>query len=178
MNGNTNDTNYRYTMPIFNVTIGGKGNGVFTVFNNIIDVCKSMNHPVDTVMSYIAAITGSNYIAARHTLTGTHKVEDLTQLILEYIRHLVMCPKCNIPETIPKLVGNKKNTTINLCCSACRNESQVKVPNKRIDKGVDIIIKYLKAENIWPTAKGTMVKQTVEETSVLEATEINPFDSI
>lgn len=198
MNGNTNDIYYRYTMDEVRVTLGGKGNGVYTVFNNIGDVCKSMNHPVDVVMGYIAAVTGSNYIPARNTITGTHKSDEITPIILEYIKHLVFCPKCNIPETIPKLQGAKKNATIILCCSACRNESSVKSVNKRIDKGLDIIIKYLKAGNTWPSAKGTMVKQSdalptmIEEPDVSEAksstidgpiaelkdSEFNPFDSI
>lgn len=198
MNGNINDTNYRYTMDEFNVTIGGKGNGVYTVFNNIGDICKSMNHPTDVVMGYIAAITGSNYIATRNTITGTHKTGELTPIILEYIKHLVMCPKCNIPETIPKIQGTKKNATIILCCSACRNESPIKSVNKRIDKGVDIILKYLKAGNAWTTSKGTMVRQSDDPTNLIDLTdessekpnmidgsmsepkedEINPFDSL
>jgi translation initiation factor 2 beta subunit (eIF-2beta)/eIF-5 len=160
MNGNTNDTNYRYTMSEFNVTIGGKGNGVYTMFNNIEDVCKSMNHPVDVVMSYIAAMTGSNYIAVRNTITGTHKTTELTTIILEYIKYLVMCPICNIPETIPKIKGAKKNATIVICCSACKNETPVKNVNKRIIKGIDIIIKYLKANNNWETSKDVMVQQS------------------
>jgi len=183
MNGNTNDTNYRYTMDEIHVTIGGKGNGVYTVFNNIEDVCKSMNHPVEVVMGYIAAITGSNYIGSRNSITGTHNTDDLTTIILEYIKHLVMCSKCNIPETIPKIQGVKKNASIVLCCSACKNETPVKSVNKRINKGVDIIVKYLKAENTWSTSKGTMVQQSdelIEKPSVIDETkveEINPFDS-
>jgi hypothetical protein len=157
-----------------------------------------MNHPIDVVMGYIAAITGSNYIAVRNTITGTHKTEELTPIILEYIKHLVMCPKCNIPETIPKIQGSKKNATIILCCSACRNESPVKSVNKRIDKGIDIILKYLKAGNIWTTSKGTMVQQSDRPTNLIEPVdessekpniidgtiaepeedEINPFDSL
>lgn len=158
MNGNTNDTNYRYTMSEFNVTIGGKGNGVYTIFNNVEDMCNSMNHPVSVVMSYIAAMTGSNYIVNRNTITGTHKTTELTTIILEYIKYLVMCPVCNIPETIPKIQGAKKNATIVLCCSACKNETPVKNINKRINKGIDIIIKYIKAGNTWETSKGTMVQ--------------------
>ena len=157
-----------------------------------------MNHPTDVVMGHIAAITGSNYIATRNTITGTHKTEEMTPIILEYIKHLVMCPKCNIPETIPKIQGTKKNATIILCCSACRNESPIKSVNKRIDKGVDIILKYLKAGNAWTTSKGTMVRQSDDPTNLIDLTdessekpnmidgsmsepkedEINPFDSL
>lgn len=188
MNGNTDDTNYRYTMDEINVTIGGKGNGIYTIFNNIDKVCESMNHPSVVVMGYIAAITGSNYIASRNTITGIHKTEELTTIILEYIKHIVMCPKCNIPETIPKVQGTKKNATIIICCSACRNESTLISANKRIVKGIDIILKYLKAGNNWTTSTGTMVRQldrqlnssdNLDDKSNIEPNkyEINPFDS-
>ena len=185
MNGNTDDTNYRYTMDEINVTIGGKGNGIYTIFNNIDKVCESINHPSVVIMGYIAAVTGSNYIASRNTITGAHKTEELTPIILEYIKYLVICPKCNIPETIPKVQGTKKNATIILCCSACRNESTVISANKRIVKGIDIILKYFKAGNNWTSSKGNMVLQLdiqpnlLDNKSNVESSkyEINPFDS-
>jgi translation initiation factor 5 len=189
MNGNINDINYRYTIPEFKITIAGKGNGIYTIFNNISEICKTLNHPTDIIMSYIATVTGSNFISSRNTITGTHTSEQLTELILEYIKYLVMCPKCNIPETIPQLKGTKKNSTIILCCSACKNETEINLVNKRINKGIDIIIKYLKSGGIWTTSKGTMVKQSDSSKILLEEQnktiqnnlkedEYNPFDSI
>jgi translation initiation factor 2 beta subunit (eIF-2beta)/eIF-5 len=171
MNGNTKDTNYRYTMDEPVITIGGQGNGVYTMFHNIGNICKSMNHPVEVVMSYIAAITGSNYIAARNTITGAHTSGIIIPIILGYIKYLVMCPKCKIPETIPKINGTKKNAIIILCCSACKNETPIKIINKRIDKGVDIIIKYLKSGNDWTTSKGTMVRQSAVSTNAIDETD-------
>jgi translation initiation factor 2 beta subunit (eIF-2beta)/eIF-5 len=187
MNG-SNDPTYRYKMCDLNLTVAGRGNGIYTIFENIDLVCKSLNHPVSVVMSYIATVTGSNYIESRQTLTGSHKTSEIIEIILDYIKHLVMCPKCNIPETIPRIEGNKKNTIVILCCSACKNETKALSINKKIDKGIDIIIKYLKAGNVWTTTKGTMVEQ-LSQSEVLESTneddktteeneEINPFDSI
>lgn len=158
MNGNENDTSYRYKMPAFNVQVAGKGNGIYTIFNNINDISKVINHPVEVILKYIAAVTGSNYIQAKNTITGTHTSDELKQLILLYIKYLVMCPVCNIPETVPEVEGSKKNVKLKLCCSACKNVSIVKSPNKHIDKGNDIIIKYLNAGGAWKTTKGTMVQ--------------------
>ena len=45
-----------------------------------------------------------------------------------------------------------------MCCSACKNISSVTNPNKHIDKGIDIIIKYLKSGGTWKTTKGSMVQ--------------------
>ena len=174
MNGTT-DPNYRYTIDTPKITIYGKGNGIYTKFNNINEICKSINHPKDILMGYIASATGSNYNALQDTITGEHKIEDLIVIILEYIKYLVMCPKCNIPETIPKIQVEKKVKTILLCCSACKNESSIKYVNKQIDKGIDIIYKYLnKKDNTWIISKGTMVQS--DANSLIN--EINPFDSL
>lgn len=187
MNGNVTDNNYRYTIDKPNVTICGKGNGIYTMFNNIDKICKSINHPKDILMGYIASVTCSNYNALRDTITGEHNTDDLILIILEYIKYLVMCPKCNIPETIPKIQGTKKNATIILCCSACKNESPVKNVNKRIDKGIDIIYKYLnKKDNTWIISKGLMVQQSDTNINLVDFSNsstinsldvINPFDS-
>lgn len=155
MNGNDTDTANRYTMPGFEVTIAGKGNGIYTIFTNIDAISKKINHPAEVILKYIASATGSNYIQARNTITGSHKSNELKDLILFYIKHLVMCPMCGIPETMPQIDGAKKNTVINLYCTACHNTTQAKPINKHISKAIDIIIKYLKAGGEWKMTKGT-----------------------
>ena len=146
MNGNTTDPDYRYKMPSFDVTILGKG----TILNNIDDIAACINHPVELIIKYITSITGSNYIDASNLLTGSHTAEDLNKIILNYIKYLLICPKCKIPETVPKITGKKKNITIILSCAACGSELGINSPNKHIDKGIDNIVKYLTAGNSWP----------------------------
>lgn len=170
MNGNDNDTNYRYKMPIFKVTIAGKGNGVYTIFNNIDAISKSLNHPVEVIMKYLAAVSGSSYIQARETITGPHEPTELKEFIMEYNKHLVFCSKCGIPETVPNLSGNKKNPKLEFCCSACKHTTEAKSINKRIEKGIDIITKYLKAGGEWKVHKGTCVSQ-VKSTDTHDITE-------
>lgn len=169
MNGKEEDKSYRYTMSTFSVQIAGKGNGIHTIFNNMRDISETINVPAEIIFKYIAAVTGSNYIPAKNTITGAHTTEDLNKIILVYIKYLVMCPVCNIPETVPEVEGSKKNTKLKLCCSACKNVSYVTNANKQIDKGIDIIIKYLNSGSLWKTNKGTMVQISNE-------TEFNPFE--
>ncbi len=157
MNGNDNDPAYRYKIPDFVVQIAGQGNGIFTMFRNIDDISKNMNHPKEVLLKYFASVTGSNYNPSKDSITGTHKPDDLKKIILQYIKYIVMCPSCNIPETIPKVVGNKKNPDLQLTCCACKNESLVKPQNKQITKGIDIIIKYLNGGGEWVINKGWMV---------------------
>lgn len=169
MNNKNEDLNYRYKMPVFDVQVAGKGNGLFTMFHNMDDISKALNHPPEVIFKYLAAVSGSSYNPERNVLTGTHNQDILMENILEYIKYLIMCPNCSIPETIPSLVGNKKNPNLVLTCSACNNVSKITIPNKKIEKGIDIIIKYLKTGNTWKTSKGTMVEQT-------DNSEMNPFD--
>ena len=190
MNGNNNDTNYRYKMPVFDITIAGKGNGIFTIFNNITEISKALNHPAEVIMKYLAAVSGSNYIQVRETITGPRTLDELHESIIEYNKYLVFCQKCYIPETIPNLTGNKKNPKLEFCCSACKTTMEAKSHNKRIEKGIDIIIKYLKAGGEWKMHKGTGIKQVTDEvvTDAIDTVnldssnadqpieEINPFD--
>ena len=198
MNGNIIDTSYRYTMPNFRVTIGGKGNGIYTIFNNIGDISKKMNHPPEIIFKYIASITGSNYIATRDTITGAHNPDDLRDIILHYMKYLVFCPECRIPETIPQIRGARKHPDLVLCCSACKKESVITCSNKQINKGIDIIIKYLNSGHEWKITKGTMIYKapisascsaSCSETSVIDEPDsatglseemeaFNPFDSM
>lgn len=176
MNGNDNDTNYRYTMDEISLTVCGKGNGCYTIFNNIDTVCRSITHPVDVIMGHIATITGTNYNPLRKSLTGIHTIDIITKIILDYIKHLVICPKCNIPETVPTLQGTKKNITLILICSSCNHQS----PVNKYNKTIDIIISYLKAGRTWTTPKGTMVVQPESQSSNLleNLNGPNPFDLI
>lgn len=156
INGNSKDSNYRYTRPLIDVKIGGAGNGIYTTFNNMDKIGGSINHPASVLFKYFAKVTGSNHIEARNQLTGTHTKDALDIILQEYIDSLVMCPKCNIPETIPKLIGSKKRVELYLACNACNNESPVITTKKNILKGIDIIIKYLQAGNEWKIPKGNM----------------------
>lgn len=157
MNG-SDDMTYRYKMPCFVVTSGGAGNGRFTTLNNIEQISQAVNHPQQIICKFIACITGSNYIEARNQLSGTHTAEDLNKHIIQYIKYMVLCPKCNIPETIPSVYGTKKNAGIMLNCSACKNETKITTVNKYTDKSVDIIVKYLNGNNLWNITKGSITR--------------------
>ncbi len=183
MNG-SDDPSYRYKMPGFEVINGGGGNGRFTRLVNIKHISRTINHPPEVICKFIAGITGSNYIDARQELTGNHTSSDLNKLILLYIKNLVLCPKCNIPETIPSVYGSKKNAGIELTCSACKNKTQISANNKYADKGIDIIVKYLNAKNPWTITKGTYVNNIEQDNSVDDIFSNNtddvetPFDEI
>jgi translation initiation factor 5 len=159
INGNNKDNAYRYKRPDFDVKIGGGGNGIYTIFYNMDMIGRSINHPSIVLFKYFAKVTGSNYIEAKNQMTGTHTKQSLDCLLQEYIENFVMCPKCSIPETIPKLVGSKKRVELYLNCNACNNETKVVSNKKNVEKGIDILTKYLQT-NEWKINKGMMVRKS------------------
>jgi translation initiation factor 2 beta subunit (eIF-2beta)/eIF-5 len=185
MNG-SEDESYRYKMPGFDVSMGGAGNGRFTILNNIDNISRAVNHPVPVICRFITSITGSSYIEARKQITGTYTASELNRLIIEYIKSVVLCPKCGIPETIPSVVGSKKNANIKLSCSACKTESQLKPINKYADKAIDILIKYINSNGIekWTVSKGSIVTNTCSDggdniqqsSDLMEEKENDPFN--
>ena len=159
------DESYRYKAPKPIVKIGGRGNGIYSELTNIDEIAQCLSHPKEIICKYISSISGSNYIAAKNTLTGTYNSEDIESILLTYTKSVVLCPVCNIPETIPEL---EKGNLIFKCYS-CKSNSIIK-PIGKVDKALNIIEKYLKAGKKWEIKKGNMVA-VVENID-----EFNPFD--
>jgi translation initiation factor 2 beta subunit (eIF-2beta)/eIF-5 len=169
MNGLT-DTNYRYKCPVPMTKIMGQGNGIYTQFLNINKICKIINHPHNIVMKYIAISTGSNYIEEKETITGTHTQDSIKKLLLLYIKNLIICPSCMIPETVP--IIDKKE--LKLTCFSCKKISNINDSNKNISKAINMIKRYLETGYVFKQTKGTCVAQTTSVSTEKEGA-INPF---
>ena len=173
INGKT-DPHYRYKMQPISATIAGKGNGIFTIFNNLNDIAKHLNHPTTILLKFISIYFGSMANDDKMTITGGHKNDDLQKALQIYINRFIICPSCDVPETIPALIGSKKDINIELKCSACGKTSAVVCNNKIEEKGLDLIIKYLQ-KNTWTIShKGTMVTSSKIDKTYEEDIE-NPF---
>lgn len=152
---NSNDDNYRYKMPKVIFKLGGNGNGIFTIINNINEISDAINTPSDILCKYISYTVGSAYNDKKQSITGHHN--NIQEIIFNYIDEFVICQFCTIPELSYSLnkISNKKFTL--LCrCSACGNLNTLKNSNKISDKIIDNINKYL-IKNNWPISKGNMV---------------------
>jgi translation initiation factor 5 len=168
------DPFYRYKMPPISGTIAGKGNGIFTIFNNLNDVAKHLNQPTFILLKFISVYFGSMANEEKMTITGGYKNDELQKALQVYINRFVICPSCGVPETIPQLIGSKKDINIELKCSACGKTTTVVCNNKNEHKGLDIIIKYLQ-KNPWISShKGTMVIASKSE-EVIDEDIGNPF---
>jgi translation initiation factor 5 len=162
------DVNYRYKMPAIKSSIAGKGNGIFTTFQNLNDVGKYLNHPGILLLKFMSTFNGSMANEDKMTMTGGYSNEEHQNALQVYINRFVICPKCGVPETIPQLKKeNKKTNILELKCSSCGTLSSVIYNNKMEMKAGELIIKYLE-KNEWSVqSKGTMVKQSNNESILL-----------
>ena len=169
----TNDSSYRYKMPALSTTIAGKGNGIFTIVNNLNEVAKFLNHPPSLLIKFLSVYLGSMCNEEKVSITGGYKTDELQKVLQIYINRFVICPACGVPETIPNLKGSKKNITIELKCSACGKLSEIICNNKNEQRGLELIVKYLE-KNPWINiSKGNMV---VNKTETDKENDIeNPF---
>ena len=152
---NSDDLFYRYKMEKVNITNKGFGNGLFTIINNLENIAKSINTPIEILNKYIANDLGSNYNEKKKSMNGNHTQEKIQESIHKYINDFVTCSKCGIPE-INYLLENKK---VESRCSACGSLNEIKNNNKINQKNVDIILKYLEKNKVWLKTKGNMVLQ-------------------
>lgn len=148
-----NDSSYRYKMEPLKSSICGKGNGMFTIINNLDVVSKHLNHPSILILKYMGVNFGSIVNDMKQTITGSHTTEELQKCLQQYIDKFVICPSCGIPETIPKITKlNKKNILLELQCSSCSSSNNILQC-----KHSELIVKYLE-KNEWNVNKGYMVK--------------------
>lgn len=172
INGNNNDTSYRYKMPYLVSSNAGRGNGCYTIIENLSSVSESFNHPASIVLKFIGTVLGASTNENKCTITGHYSNDKLIEIIYQYINMFVICPNCNIPELIPNVEGKKKNRKLIMTCSACGNSGTKIHSCKEEEKGIDMIIKYLDF-NEWVIKKGTMVEQLEKETDMFD-----PFNQL
>lgn len=114
-----NDKFYRYKMPVMQVKIEGKGNGIRTVVTNMGKVMKALDRPMEYVAKFIAFELGtkSKIDDKQHSCTfaGKHDLETLANLLDKFITIYVLCVECGNPETVIKV----KNEVIASKCKAC-----------------------------------------------------------
>ena len=161
INGDNNDAFYRYKMPYLISTNAGKGNGCYTILENLTNVTESFNHPGSIVLKFMGIVLGASTNENKWSITGHHTNEKLIEVLYQYINSFVMCPNCNIPELIPSVEGKKKNKKLMMNCSAFGKGQQKIHTCKEEERGIDLIIKYLD-NNEWVIKKGTMVEQLDE----------------
>jgi translation initiation factor 2 beta subunit (eIF-2beta)/eIF-5 len=157
---NSNDTSYRYKMPIAYVKYNNNNNKKSITIDNMEKIANAINSPSEIIYKFISFSCGSSYNDKNNSITG--HPNDIQNIIFDYINNFVICSTCGIPELnyyLEKISAKKSNLFCR--CSACGTINKPKSTNKINDKCIDTIIKYLVKENNWINTNGSMVQQTI-----------------
>lgn len=111
--GGSTDPFYRYTMPVIETKIEGRGNGVRTVLTNIGAVAVALSRPADEIMAMFKLKLGTR--AKDSTINGEFAAHDLQRHLSDYVETFVLCAACSNPETRYSV----HSTYIRLVCAAC-----------------------------------------------------------
>lgn len=113
------DKFYRYKMPVMQIKIEGKGNGIRTVVINMEKVMKALERPMEYGAKFIGFELGSqskcDMVQHSCMFAGKHDINKLSEVLDKFIIMYVLCIKCGNPETIMKV---KKNNVVSKC-KAC-----------------------------------------------------------
>ena len=155
---NSDDKNYRYQMPKVLLTFEGKGNGVFTIINNMSEIAKAVNTPDEIIFKFISYTLGVSYNKQKKSITGHHLNLSIQTLIYDYINKFVICQTCKIPE-LDYLVNkiNSKNYNLTCKCSACGVESNIENPDNVMIKCISLITNFIIDNKVWIKDNGMRV---------------------
>lgn len=169
INRNNNDNNYRYKMPKLVSRLCGRGNGSFTILDNLTDISETLNTPFSILFNFIARSLGSSCNEDKKSITGHYQTDELIEQIYKFIEFFVLCQKCFIPELTVEIMGSKKKKHLNVVCSACGNSMTLTSNSKIFDKTIEHFIKYYE-KNTFTIKKGNMVEQEITNENLF-----NPF---
>jgi len=159
MNG-SDDPFYRYLVKRIKVK---HETGKTVLINNDI-VSKQTGRPNDWIITYIGQVLGvSTNIDKKNqnkcTLTGKHEEHVIQDKYFEFVKKYILCKHCDNPETLPKIIGKKKNTSIDLSCRSCGKA----YPLDSSDKFVKFMLLHPINENDDKKIKTTELEEKKEE---------------
>lgn len=130
MNG-SDDPFYRYLVKRIKVKYE---TGKSVIINNDI-ISKQTGRPNDWIITYIGQVLGVSASIDKKNqnkciLTGKHEENIIQEKYFEFVKKYILCKYCGNPETIPKIVGKKKNTCIELSCRSCGKTCELDATDK------------------------------------------------
>lgn len=139
INGDDNDLFYRYKMPDIKIQYQSSGNGIKTNIININQISKSLQRDIKELSKAFNILLKTNCKYKENSLliNGRFEIQQLKEILNNYIQTFIICERCHLPETIYKI--KKKYNKLYLICNACGNIK--KLINDDLD--LDKIKKYI-----------------------------------
>lgn len=130
--GRVDDPSYRYKRPIIQSKTEGRGNGIKTVIENMVDVANALHRKPADITKFFGCEFGaqSRYDEAtqKSSVNGLHDNGKLEEWLEIYIDKFVLCPKCHLPETELKI----KKEVIYHKCMCCGTKSPLVDPGHKL----------------------------------------------
>jgi translation initiation factor 5 len=121
INHETTDPFYRYKMSRVTVKLEGRGNGIKTVFLNIVKVAKDLRREPLHILKYLGYIFGTQVRSVegnqRFIINGEYSSQEIQQHVHVFIKDFVLCGTCKNPET--ELQISSRKGIITKFCKAC-----------------------------------------------------------
>lgn len=108
------DPFFRYTREKIKIKILNNNGGV-TKIENLESIAKDINVEIKTILSWFKKKLNAAIIDKDHTIKKVETVINLENLLEDYIKLYVLCPKCFNPE-FNETVEKK---CVNRACKAC-----------------------------------------------------------
>eukprot|EP01125_Pyxidicula_operculata_P003413 TRINITY_DN1417_c0_g1_i1.p1 TRINITY_DN1417_c0_g1~~TRINITY_DN1417_c0_g1_i1.p1 ORF type:complete len:414 (-),score=143.34 TRINITY_DN1417_c0_g1_i1:109-1326(-) len=117
------DEFYRYKMPQLRAKVEGRGNGIKTVIENMVEIAKALDRRPDYPTKFFGFELGSltNTHTDKYIVNGKHTAETLSKILDTFIEKYILCGSCKNPETDTIIKGEN----IGLVCRACGSSTQV-----------------------------------------------------
>ncbi|KAK8866011.1 hypothetical protein IAR55_001162 [Kwoniella newhampshirensis] len=128
------DKFYRYKMPLLQIKIEGRGNGIKTVVPNMEDIARALNRPPTYPTKFFGYELGAQTTVAndRYIVNGAHTADRLRELLDTFIEKFVLCPSCKNPETEFVISGKSGHETMIRDCKACGRHNSVDMKHKLV----------------------------------------------
>ena len=143
-----NEITSRYKTPQLQAQQQGKNKMIRTVFTNIKDVSKAMQVPPEYIVQWIGYEQGvkPSFDAKKPErdqahISGETDTKEISRAIHNFILHVLLCPKCGLPEVLLEPEGKQ----IMGSCRACGGRNTMNIPH---EKFVRFVINHP------PTGKG------------------------
>lgn len=121
------DMFHRYKMPVLQVKVEGKGNGIKTVIANMSDIARALARPPTYTTKFFGCELGAQTTfdekSDRYIVNGAHQADRLRELLDVFIDKFVLCSSCKNPETELMIIG--RDEVIWRDCKACGHRGQV-----------------------------------------------------
>ncbi|WWC58460.1 uncharacterized protein I303_101002 [Kwoniella dejecticola CBS 10117] len=128
------DKFYRYKMPLLQIKVEGRGNGIKTVIPNMEDIARALNRPPTYSTKYFGCELGAQTSMAndRYLVNGAHTADRLRELLDSFIEQFVLCPSCKNPETELVITGKSGHEDMHRDCKACGRQNGVNMRHKLV----------------------------------------------